>query len=124
MRAPSRGPPSRGPSRGPGDRPNNDRSAPDKELSDILPTHQLAPPSPGNRPHAQPMRTEDDGGDDLPPNWEMAFTPEGHMYFIELVHYYIALFICRYQAPLVGFFVVRDMQLPARLCRISCACHA
>ncbi|XP_067928192.1 membrane-associated guanylate kinase, WW and PDZ domain-containing protein 2-like isoform X2 [Watersipora subatra] len=69
--------PSRGPSRGPTDRP-----APDRVISPQLNRKaELGPPSLENRPSFQSVG--DGRVDELPPNWEMAFTPDGHMYYID-----------------------------------------
>ena len=75
--------PSRGPSRGPTDRSNADRLPQEKPPQpDVPPKQELAPPSPGNRPASRPD-ADDDKIEDLPENWDVAYTSDGHMYFIE-----------------------------------------
>lgn len=80
--------PARASSRGPSDRSRHqsgaDRSHHDSPRKQQLPPqHQLIttqppPPSPGRRPAEPSLETEG-----LPNNWEVAHTPEGHMYYIE-----------------------------------------
>ena len=81
-RASSRGPSDRSRHQSGPDRGGGHHESPRKQQQST----QRAPVSPSGRPPVPPPAAQVElpgDADDLPPNWELAHTPEGHVYFIE-----------------------------------------